>query len=147
MFDLMGEYSHKVDAKGRLSLPARFRKALSEEDLVVTVDPTNACLYVFEMDGFNDWVASFFMKDGGFNPRNPNHVAARRELKARADEVSVDAAGRINVSAKQREAVGIDKDVVLIGNTDYFEIWDAKRREQQKAQVDLSSMLYDVSLA
>lgn len=142
MIDLMGEYSHKVDAKGRLSLPARFRKVLTD-DLVVTVDPTNECLYVFEPDDFNEWVASFFDKDGGFNIRSKKHVAARRELKARACEVSIDSAGRIGLSASQRAKVGIEKDVVLIGNTGYFEIWDAKRREGLKEEVDLTSMLFD----
>ncbi len=141
MIDLYGEYSHKVDAKGRLSLPAKFRKVLSE-DLVVTVDPAKECLYVFEPEDFEEWVASFFEKDGGFNLRNRVHVAARRELKARASEATIDAAGRISLSAKQREAVDIDKDVTVIGNTGYFEIWDAKRRDEKREEVDLASMLF-----
>lgn len=141
MIDLSGEYSHKVDAKGRLSLPARFRKELSE-DLIVTVDPRGRCLYVFEPEDFNEWVASFFEADGGFNPRNPEHEDLRSALKGRGAPVSIDGAGRINLLAKQRDAVGIDKDVVLVGNTGYFEIWDAKRREQQEAQLDLVALLY-----
>lgn len=142
MIDLMGEYSHKVDAKGRLSLPARFRKVLSE-DLVVTVDPTDQCLYVFEPEDFNNWVASFFERDGGqFDPTNLDHVEIRRELKSRANPVTIDSAGRIGLTSGQRAQVGIDKDVVLIGNTGYFEIWDAKRRENQKAKVNLVSMVY-----
>ena len=144
MVDLMGEYSHKVDAKGRLSLPARFRKALSD-DLVVSVDPTSSCLYVFEVEDFNNWVASFFEADGGFNPRNRTHVAARSKLKAQGFEVTVDSAGRINIPATQRETVGIGKDVTLIGNTGYFEIWDAKRWEEQLVQVDLEALLYTSS--
>ena len=144
--DLMGEYSHKVDAKGRLSLPARFRKELSE-DLVVSVEPTDSCLYVFEVEDFNDWVAAFFEADGGFDPRNRTHVAARRKLKANGFEVTVDSAGRINIPATQRESVGIAKDVTLIGNTGYFEIWDAKRWEEQQAEVDLEALLYTSSQA
>ncbi len=141
MVDLMGEYSHKVDAKGRLSLPARFRKALSADDLVVTPDLRGRCLYVFEMEGFNEWVSSFFEADGGFDPLNEEHEDLRSALKARGIEVSIDSAGRINIPAKQREAVGIEKDVTLVGNTGYFEIWDAKRREQQDAKIDLTAML------
>lgn len=142
MVDLLGEYCHKVDAKGRLSLPAKFRKELSK-DLIATIDPHGECLYVFEPADFNSWVQSFFEKDGGFNPRNSKHVEARRELKSRATDVEIDGSGRINLSAQIRAAVGIDKDAVLIGNTGYFEIWDAKRRESSKQKVDLASMLFD----
>ena len=44
--DMNGSYRHKVDAKGRMSLPAAFRKVLSE-DLVVTLSPDDECLYAF----------------------------------------------------------------------------------------------------
>ncbi|MDO4503281.1 MAG: division/cell wall cluster transcriptional repressor MraZ [Coriobacteriia bacterium] len=152
MIDLMGEYRHKVDAKGRLSLPAKFRKALSTEseaeaaapvELVITIDPSDECLYVFEPEGFNEWVASFFEKDGGFDARSKKHTAVRRKLKSRAREVEVDGAGRINLSAGQRESVGIAKDVVLVGNTGYFEIWDAQKWDESYEDVDLESMLFD----
>ena len=139
MVDLFGEYRHKVDAKGRLSLPAKFRKELSD-DLVVTRDPFDECLYVFEPEGHNEWVASFFEGEGGFDQRNRQHISRRRELKRRAIDTEVDGSGRINIPANQRQAVGIDKEVVIIGNTGYFEIWDAKRWESQCDEVDLTSM-------
>ena len=41
------------------------------------------------------------------------------------------------ISAEQREAVGIDKEVVVVGNTGYFEVWDAKRYEAQDDDTDL----------
>ena len=65
MSDLLGEYSRKLDAKGRLSLPADFRRVLSE-DLRVTPDPTNQCLLVFETEAFSDWVDSLFASQGGY---------------------------------------------------------------------------------
>ena len=143
MIDLLGEYSHKFDAKGRLTLPTQFRKYLPT-DLVVTLDPTGRCLYVFEPSDFNDWVASFFEHaDGsGIDPKSTEETDLRRELKARANAVSIDGAGRINVPLNQREAAGIEKDVVLIGNTGYFEIWDAKRREAQRKSVDLTTLMH-----
>ena len=125
--DLNSAYRHKVDAKGRMSLPASFRKVLST-DLVVTRNPKDECLYVFEPDAFNAWVAGVFEdKFEKFDRTNDLHVRLRRKLKSRAADVSIDAAGRIMISAEQREAVGIDKEVVVVGNTGYFEIWDAKR--------------------
>ena len=66
----------------------------------------------------------------------------RRKLKSRAADVSIDAAGRIMISAEQREAVGIDKEVVVVGNTGYFEIWDAKRYDAVDDETDLG-LLFD----
>ena len=61
----------------------------------------------------------------------------RRKLKARAKDVEIDASGRIMLPAEAREVVGIDKDVAVVGNTGYFEIWDAKRYEWQDDDTDL----------
>lgn len=135
--DLNGEFHFKVDVKGRLSLPAKFRKALSN-DLVVTLNPKLECLYVFQPADFNAWVAKTFDdKFGGYDATNDLHVRLRRKLKARAKDVEVDASGRIMLAADARETVEIDKEVVLVGNTGYFEIWDVKRYEQQNDETDL----------
>ena len=142
MIDLLGEYQHKIDAKGRLSLPAKFRRVLPE-NLVVTVEPRGRCLYVFEPEDFSAWVESFFASEGGYNPRSKTHADLRTALRAGAMDATIDGAGRVNLSPLQRAAVGLEKDVVLIGNAGYFEIWDAKRWEEQKASIDLAAMLFD----
>ena len=120
-----------------MSLPASFRKVLST-DLVVTRNPKDECLYVFEPAAFNNWVARVFEdKFEKYDATNDLHVRLRRKLKSRAADVSIDASGRIMISAEQREAVGIDKDVVVVGNTGYFEIWDAKRYDAVDDETDL----------
>lgn len=135
--DLNGEFRFKVDAKGRVSLPAKFRKVLSA-DLVVTLNPKDECLYVFESAGFNAWVAKVFRdKFGGYDETSELHVRLRRKLKSRAKDVEVDASGRIMLPADAREVVGIEKDVAVVGNTGYFEIWDAKRYKTQDDDTDL----------
>lgn len=135
--DLNGEFRFKVDAKGRVSLPAKFRRVLST-DLVVTLNPKDECLYVFESTGFNSWVSKVFKdKFGGYDETDDLHVRLRRKLKARAKDVEIDASGRIMLPAEAREVVGIDKDVAVVGNTGYFEIWDAKRYEWQDDDTDL----------
>ena len=87
--DLNSAYRHKVDAKGRMSLPATFRKVLST-DLVVTRNPKDECLYVFEPEAFNAWVAGVFEdKFEKFDRTNDLHVRLRRKLKSRAADVSI----------------------------------------------------------
>ena len=139
MRNLVGEYRHKLDAKGRLSLPADFRKAIPEV-LMVTQSPTDDYLMVYDVEGFGAWVDSLFEKDGGYSASNAKHIAQRRVLNSRAKRVDLDGSGRIGISAELRAAAGLAKDVVLVGNTDHFEIWDAKRWDEFCSGVDLSEL-------
>ena len=139
MVELMGEYRHKLDSKGRLTLPSKFRADLSGT-LVVMVNPKEECLYAFtSQQNFDEWMESVFEKDGGYNASNSKHVNVRRVLKARATSVDIDSQNRINLKDDQCKTVKIDKDVVLVGNTGYFEIWDAKRWDEFCAEVDIAS--------
>ncbi|MEC4176413.1 division/cell wall cluster transcriptional repressor MraZ [Adlercreutzia sp. R21] len=136
--DLNGEFRLKVDGKGRVTLPAKFRKVLSK-DLVVTLEPTNECVYVFEAPDFNQWVEKLMRsKFPELKENNREQEWLHRALKSRARDVEVDSAGRIMLSADTRSGCAIDKEVVLVGNGERFEIWDAERYEARIAEVDLS---------
>ena len=74
---------------------------------------------------------------GGYVASNKQHSRLRTVLKSRAFDVQVDAAGRIALPADQRAEVGVDKDVVIVGNTGYFEVWDAARYDEMSAEIDL----------
>ena len=136
--DLNGEFHFKVDNKGRVALPAKFRKVLAK-DLVITPDPLSECIYVFQTSDFNTWVNRLFVdKFGGYDEANKTHVALRRKLKANARDVEVDGQGRIMLNSEMRDKAGIGREVVVLGNTGRFEIWDAKRYEKIDEDVDLS---------
>ena len=139
MSDLLGEYSRKLDAKGRLSLPADFRRVLSE-DLRVTPDPTNQCLLVFETEAFSAWVDSLFASQGGYSTSNRTMVAQRKVLNSRVQKCEVDNSGRIHLSQAQRDVASLDKEVVIVGDTDHFEIWDEKRWNEFVEDTDLASL-------
>lgn len=137
---LRGEYRHKLDAKGRLSLPAPFRKALTK-NLVVTISPDEDCLMVFEDEGFESWVDSLFERDGeGYKANNPEHAAQRKKLNSRAKDVELDNSGRLGIPIDLREAGSLEKEVVLIGDADHFEVWDAKRWDAYSDAVDLKTL-------
>ena len=73
--DLNGEYRFKVDGKGRVSLPSKFRKVLSK-DLVVARELEDQCLYVFETPDYNAWVEKLFVdKFGEYKESDRMHVA------------------------------------------------------------------------
>ncbi len=127
-----GEYQHTVDTKGRVSLPAKFRKALPDE--VVVVPGVFGGLSVFSEEGYAKWVEAFFppKEDGtsGYNQRSRKDVMFRKMLNASAENTSVDSAGRITLSVRKREDANITKDVLIIGDDDHIEIWDVKSYEE-----------------
>ncbi len=140
--DLYGEFRFKVDTKGRVAVPAEFRKVLSE-DLVVSRVIEDKCLYVFEPEAFNDWIEGLFNdRFGGYSSSDRRQVRMRSLLKSRARGTEVDSSGRIMLNREAREAVGISKDVVLVGNTGYFEIWDADAFDEEFGDIDLG-FFYD----
>lgn len=144
---LKGEYRHKLDAKGRLNLPASFRKALAK-NLVVTLSPKKDYLMIFDDEGFESWIEALFngaREDGGegFKPNNLSLAACRKVLHARARNVELDNSGRLGVPVDLREAVSLNKEVVLVGDGDHFEIWDAKRWDEFTDSVDLTKLFVD----
>ena len=140
--DLNGSFRFKIDAKGRVSLPAKFRKVLSE-DLVVARSLSGDYLQVFDgQESFNAWVDGIFTdKFGGYNSTSREHLLMRSALKGQAFDVQVDSAGRILLPADLRQKVDIDKEVVIVGNTGYFEVWSAERRSAVIDSFDFSALL------
>ena len=140
--DLNGSFRFKTDAKGRVSLPAKFRKVLSE-DLVVTCALTGEYLMVFDgQQSFNTWVNALFEdKFGGYKPTSVEHQNLKSYLKGNSFDVAADSAGRILLPQDLREKAGIEREVVIVGNTGFFEVWSEERRNEMEAAVDISSLL------
>ena len=115
----LGEHQHTLDAKGRLSLPAKFRNQLSGSYVVVR--GIEKCLYLFAPAEFEAFLASLTgQTDFGADLRT-----ARRHFAAFAKDDDLDSAGRISIPVKLREWAGLERDVAIIGNGNRVEIWDA----------------------
>jgi MraZ protein len=115
----LGEYQHTLDAKGRVSLPAKFRGITGEK--VVVTKGFEGCLYVFPADGYTDFLGKLL--DGNDFNRKTRDV--RRFFLAGAAEVNVDSAGRIPLTGPLRDYAGLGKDVTVTGNGDRIEVWDS----------------------
>ncbi len=115
-----GSSALTLDAKGRLSIPTRHRDALLDGDegrLTLTRHP-DGCLLVYPR---SEWeikraqIARFPM-----SARN-----LQRLLLGYAQDVQMDAAGRILVAPELREAAGLQRDAMLLGMASHFELWDS----------------------
>jgi MraZ protein len=121
-----------LDSKGRLAVPSRFRDALTARcsgHLVVTAD-SDRCLLVYPQP---DWepIEQKLMALSSFN-------AQIRELQRRlvgyAEDVVMDATGRILVPPALRRYAQLDKSVMLVGQGNKFELWNHENWEQRMEQ-------------
>jgi MraZ protein len=115
----LGEYQHTLDAKGRVSLPRKFRDATGGR--LVVSKGFEKSLVVYTVEGFEDFLAQMVAAGDMIG----NVRVVRRHFTVGADEVEVDSAGRISLPATLRTFAGLNKDVVIAGVGDHIEIWDA----------------------
>lgn len=120
----LGTYTPKLDDKGRLTLPAKFRDALAG-GLMVTKSQDHS-LAVYPRAEFEQLAR----KAATASRSNPEARAFLRNLAAATDEQHPDAQGRITLSADHRRYADLSKDCVVIGSVDYLEIWDAAKWQQ-----------------
>ena len=114
---LMGEYSHSLDAKGRIIIPSRLREELGER--FVICKGMDGCLSAYPMEGWEKLA-------GKLQALPLTNKAARkfsRYVLAGAAEVELDKQGRALLPQNLREAAKLEKDVVLCGVGDRLEIW------------------------
>jgi MraZ protein len=117
-----GQFVHTIDAKGRVSLPARFRDAiLAEGDarLVITPAPSDACLHLHPLKAW-----SAFEKKIAELPRfDPHIVRFRRMVVSAAFECELDSAGRVLVNPDYRARAELGKEVLFAGMGEFVEVW------------------------
>ena len=119
----MGTYTPKLDEKGRVFLPAKFRDRLAE-GVVVTRGQEN-CLYVWPSDVFEvEALRASSMSTDTLDGRD-----YQRMFFSGGDEVTPDKQGRIGIAAPLRTWAGLERDVVVIGVMNRLEIWDPTRWE------------------
>ena len=116
----LGDYQHTLDAKGRVSLPAKFRAEMTGR--LVVAKGFEGCLYVYAADEYNNFVEGL-VASGDFDPKKRR---VRRFFTSGSTETELDSAGRISLPANLREYAQLTKDVEVTGNGNRIEIWDAK---------------------
>ena len=117
---LLGTHTPKLDDKGRLILPAKFRDQLAS-GVVITRGQEN-CLFVFSADEFAR--VSERIREAPLTSKQARDYL-RVFLSGASDEVP-DKQGRVTLPQILREYANLDRDLVIIGVGSRAEIWDAK---------------------
>jgi len=148
MSDFIGTYRHNLDNKFRASVPASFRKKIRVKypsDELILVSNDEQCLFVYPKELWEKLID--YTKRQTLSPFNPDLIEFRRLLFSGAEQVEIDGQGRILLSAEQRQLVGIDKEIVIIGAGENFEIWSAERwmeyrKSRSKGAWELGARLF-----
>lgn len=143
MVMFMGEYRHNLDSKNRLIIPAKFRGQLSTS--VYVTEWMDGCLAAYAENEWTDMITKL-------NRLPKTNKAARayvRRITGKADECGIDGQGRILLPQFLVKDAGIQKECVIIGVSDHFEIWseekyDAYEEDSSEDFEDLAESLTDL---
>ena len=133
-----GRYEHTIDAKGRTSVPARYRDALdaSGDRRIVLTSALDPCLVAYTSAGW----AAFEERLGGIPQFDPDVQKLKRIYVSGAVECEIDDVGRILVPASLRDHAHLKKEALWAGAGRYAELWNkdewTKRFETTEVERD-----------
>ena len=128
-----GTAHHKMDAKGRVSLPAKYRGILAGLDLVL-VPGAEDCLWLYTDEEYQK-----VTKTLEENPFDEEYDLLRHLFIAEAEDIEVDSSGRIRVPARQREFASLLKEVTIVGTGPRLEFWNSDTYKERFSGVDRKS--------
>ncbi len=118
-----GEFKHNIDAKGRLSIPAKMRNQCG--DSVYVMKGNDGCLAVYTQAGFDEYYAEIL----ALSRKKKKNRTYKRLVTSRVNECEFDKLGRINIPAKLREEAHLTKECTVVGAGDCIELWNSEEWE------------------
>jgi len=122
-----GEFEYKIDEKGRVPIPPKFRKEL-KEGVVLTLG-VEKCISAYPLADWEKLAAT--LTTGSVTPSKLRRL--NRAIFATAFRLNIDGQGRIALPAPLREHAEIVDEVVIAGANTYLEIWSKVLWEEEKA--------------
>lgn len=126
----LGEYLHTFDAKNRISLPARFRKALGRA--VIVTRGLDHCLYVYAKKSWEKEAARYSAQING----NAAERGLARLFLAGSFECEVDSAGRILIPENLKTYASLATKAVVAGVADRIEVWEEGAWQRYSEQLE-----------
>ncbi len=127
----IGSFKYSVDTKGRISIPAKFKKVLKPEanDTFVMTRSTVQCIDVYP---FNYWEEKIKPRIDALDDFDIDEAAFKRSLFELATDQELDKQSRLFLPKSLLEFAGIDKEVLILGQNNKIEFWNPEIFEKQK---------------
>ncbi len=144
-----GTFDHTLDAKHRLTIPARFRGALASGVVLAAAHEVEAgaprTVSVWATEAYERYTSSTL---AGLNPASPTARELKRFFFNASYDTELDGANRVMIPPQLMGYAGLDKEVVVTGSGDCLEVWDRRRYAENFEQVmtrmpDLTASLGD----
>ncbi len=119
----LGKFNNTIDDNNRLSIPAKFRKVLSEteeDNLIISKEQENYLI----LYPYKSWKIQVAEKITALKRSDAKANRLRRLLGMSTTEAKPDKQGRVNILSEYYEHAGIDKNVLIIGSIDTIQLWD-----------------------
>ena len=130
MSTFIGDYTCKVDAKGRIILPMAFKRQMpagAQDHFVVRKDIFERCLVLYSIEDWNRQIEKIRSR---INPYNREHNLFLRNFFKGTAELTLDNNNRLLVPKRLMDLAGIARDVVLAGQDGRIEMWAADMYEK-----------------
>lgn len=135
MATFRGTFDYTLDAKNRLTVPAKWRPSLS--DGIVLSKSTAKCIAVWTPERFDAYTEKAVSQLHELDPRRDK---LERYYQAGSHDVDLDSAGRIMIPAFLLEYAGLKKDVVVTGVRTRLEIWDRETWHAYDEELDIEEL-------
>lgn len=133
---MLGTYSHSLDAKGRLIVPAKLRETLG--DSFVITKSLDHCLAIYPNEGWEEFIGKLETL-----PKISSEPARRlrRFYFGNSQTIEVDKQGRVLIPGNMREYADLKKDAVLIGVNDHVEVWAEEAWRKYNDETDINQIV------
>lgn len=128
---LIGEFTHTIDDKNRVSLPSKFRQYMGKK--MVITPGLDQCLFVFTL---KEWEKISSKMSENASMLSSDMRSFTRYMFGGASEVELDTIGRVLVPDFLKERANLKSKVVVIGVQNRLEIWNEKSWTDYKRQVE-----------
>jgi MraZ protein len=123
----LGEFEYKIDEKGRLPIPPKFRREL-KDGIVLAAGPER-CVVAYSASEWSKLAAK--LTSGAVAPSKMRKL--NRAFFATAFSLNIDGQGRVALPIPLREYAGIEDEVIIAGVNTYLELWNKEQWESEKA--------------
>ena len=122
-----GEFEYRIDEKGRVSIPPKFRRELKEG--IVLTPGIEKCVSAYPLSEWKKLAAT--LTTGSVTRSKLRRL--NRAIFATAFSLNIDGQGRIALPIQLRQYAGIEDEVVIAGANNYLELWNKEQWEAEKA--------------
>ena len=126
-----GQYEHSLDAKDRVTIPARWRGALA--DGVVLFADLDPCVSIFPPRAYERMSDRYL---ASLSPFSRDARMMRRRFHASSSDEALDSAGRVRIPRQLVERAGLGGTCVVVGVDDHIEVWSPERWAAEQSEID-----------